>query len=414
MTERELPIRVGRPDDWDPVDAMLTRAFHGTLDGALREIERATWEPERALVADDGGDAVGHVSAFTKDMTVPGAVLPAAHVTMVAVAPTHRRRRLLTRMMHRQLREIRDAGREPFAVLWASEGRIYPRYGYGQASHQLWLDVDIRESALRFDWLQPAAAAGRLRDGEPGTLIKDMRTVYERIRPDRVGWSSRDDAWWQYRLADSESRRSGGWGAQRAVVAEGPGGPAGYATWRTKSGWSIGPEAVVKIGEIVTDDPATYAALWQFLLGIDLARTVVYGYATVDEPLLHLVAEPNRLAGKLYSGLWVRLVDLGASLAARRYAGPVDVVLEVTDELLPENAGRWRLTGDRDGAACAPTDAPADLACDVRELGAAYLGGPSLAQLAAAGRVRELRSGALLPASAAFGWHRAPGGIEIF
>jgi predicted acetyltransferase len=168
------------------------------------------------------------------------------------------------------------------------------------------------------------------------------------------------------------------------------------------------------VHEAVAVDPATYVTLWRFLLGIDLTRTARYSHGAVDEPLVHLVAEPNRLAGRLTDGLWVRLVDVGAALAARRYARPVDVVIEVTDPLLHENAGRWRLTGDPDGAACAPTDAPADLACGILDLGSAYLGGPSLAALAAAGRVRERRPGSLAAASLAFGWHRAPAGIEVF
>jgi predicted acetyltransferase len=413
MTDGELPIRPGRDGDWERVDALLTRSFHGTFDAELHEIETGTFEPERALLVEDGADLVGCAAAFTREMTVPGAVLPAAHVTMVSVAPTHRRRRLLTRMMHRQLREVRDAGVEPFAVLWASEGRIYPRFGYGLAAQGLHLTIDTREAPLREDWQQPAAAGGRLRDGEPGTLLKDMQAVYERLRPERPGWSSRNDAWWRYILADTEKRRDGR-APRRAVVLDGPDGPTGYAVWRAKEGWRNGPNGEVDVTDFVAADPASYTALWQFLLNIDLIRTVRYWFASMDEPLLHLVAEVARLDPRIFASLWVRLTDVGAALAGRRYAAPVDVVIEVTDALLPENAGRWRLTGDRDGAACAPTTAPADLACDVRELGAAYLGGTSLGQLAAAGRLRELRPGALLAAGAAFGWHRAPSAIEVF
>ena len=91
-----------------------------------------------------------------------------------------------------------------------------------------------------------------------------------------------------------------------------------------------------------------------------------------------------------------------------------DVVVDVTDPLLPENSGRWRLTGDREQARCVPTDEPADLACGVADLAAVYLGGPSLRSLADAGRVRELRHGAVAEANTAFGWDRAPAGIEIF
>ncbi|GAA3234465.1 hypothetical protein GCM10020256_51490 [Streptomyces thermocoprophilus] len=87
---------------------------------------------------------------------------------------------------------------------------------------------------------------------------------------------------------------------------------------------------------------------------------------------------------------------------------PVDVVLEVEDSFCPWNEGRWRLTGDAKGAVCERTRDAADLALSVRELGAACLGGVSLAGLAAAGRVRELRQGALQEAATAFGSTVAP------
>jgi len=101
-------------------------------------------------------------------------------------------------------------------------------------------------------------------------------------------------------------------------------------------------------------------------------------------------------------------VDVGAAFQARTYQAPVDVVFEVEDAFCPWNEGRWRLTGDVKGASCERTTDSADLALPVRELGSAYLGGISLTALAAAGRVRELRPGALAEASLAFGSAVAP------
>ncbi|WP_036372863.1 sterol carrier protein domain-containing protein, partial [Micromonospora sp. ATCC 39149] len=144
-----------------------------------------------------------------------------------------------------------------------------------------------------------------------------------------------------------------------------------------------------------------------------LTRRLFY-QGPVDDPLPRLVDEPRRLETRVADALWLRVVDVPAALAARRYAATVDVVVEVTDELLPENAGRWRLTGGPDGARCVPADAPADLACDVRALGELYLGGVGLTALADAGRVAELRPGALAAAGPAFSWHRAPAGMGVF
>jgi predicted acetyltransferase len=106
----------------------------------------------------------------------------------------------------------------------------------------------------------------------------------------------------------------------------------------------------------------------------------------------------------------VRLVDVGTALAQRRYSAPVDVVLEVSDPLLPWNDGRWRLVGGPDGARCARSEDEPDLTLGVTDLGGAYLGGTELGGLAAAERVQVRAGGAdMLPAvSAAFATSPAP------
>lgn len=411
MDSSDLDIRVGTADDWDAISNLLGFNFHHMFDDETQTIEGSVFEPERSLVIEDAGAVVGHAAAFTRDLTVPGGPLPAAYVTLVSVAPTHRRRGLLTRLMHRQLREVAEAGHEPVAVLWASEGKIYPRYGYGLAAQRLELEVatrDIRPPQ------EPLAADARLRLVEPADAIPDFAKVYEQLRAERTGYASRDDRWWRFVLADPASDR-GGATALRGVVHDTPGGPTGYAVWRTKGGWDAkGANGEVWVREVVAADPAAYAALWRFLLSIDLTRSATFNHAAMDEPLLHMVDEPRRLGARTVDGLWLRIVDVPAALAARRYATDVDVVLDVTDSLLPGNTGRWRLTGGRGGATCTPTGDPADLSCTVLELGSAYLGGPSLGALGAAGRVRELTPGSLARASTAFGWHRMPYAIEVF
>lgn len=408
MTDAELPIQVAAPADWDDINALLAAVFHQPLDPDLHESEQLIFEPARSLLVRDDDRVVAHAGAFTRELTVPGAVVPAAHVTMVGVAPTHRRRRLLTRMMHRQLREIRDAGREPVAVLWATEGRIYPRFGYGLAAQRLDLDIDAPAVGL------PDAAGGRLRTGPPAAFKAELTRLYDRLRPDRPGWSSRPGRWWDHRLGDFSSQRDGATERQ-VVLHEGPAGVDGYALFRTKGNWDAGgPRGAVQVMEVAAADPVGYQRLWHFLLSLDLTRTAHYRFGSLDEPLQHLVAEPRRLHATVTDALWIRLLDVGAALAARRYPVPVDIVIDVTDPLLPENTGRWRLTGDRSGARCVRTDEPADLAGTVTDLGALYLGGPGPGALAAAGRIRELRPGAVADAAVAFGWDRAPVSMEVF
>ncbi|WP_089012950.1 GNAT family N-acetyltransferase [Micromonospora inositola] len=404
-------VVVPRAEDFDEIAGLLALAFHVGLDPELLEVERGIFEPERGLLVRDGTTAVAYAAAFTRELGVPGASVPAAHVTGVSVAPTHRRRGLLTALMRRQLREIRDAGREPVAVLWASEGRIYPRFGYGLAAQRLTISCDTTELRLPE---QAASVAGTLRLDQPAARPAELARLYDRVRAHRAGWSDRDERWWRYVLADVKSLREGAT-ERRVLLHEGAAGLDGYALFRTKDEWDRGgPRGEVRVDEMVAENPDAYLALWRLLLSIDLTRRLSFRTAAVDEPLLWLVNEPRQLGAQLSDGLWVRVVDLPAALAARRYATDLDVVIEVTDELLPENAGRWHLVGGPSGATCTATAASAQLACDVRALGELYLGGAGLGALAAAGRVRELVPRSLAAAGPAFGWHRAPAPMEVF
>jgi len=144
----------------------------------------------------------------------------------------------------------------------------------------------------------------------------------------------------------------------------------------------------------------------------DLVSTVRARVRPADDPILHLLSDPRRARAHLFDGLYVRIVDLPAALAARAYAAGVDLVIDVVDDLRPENQGRWHLQagGPRDGGkpSCERTTAEADLTLPVVALGAAYLGGIRLGALAGAGQVTEHRPGAVAELSTAMWWDTAP------
>ena len=404
----DITIEVPTAADWDEICRVVSTAFHEDASEAAAETEAKVFELERGLIARRDGEIVGTGGILTRAMAVPGGTVPTAHVTLIAVASTARRQGVLTRFMRRQFDDARAAG-EPIAALWASEGRIYQRFGYGLAATKLALTIESREVEL----LLPPAS-GRLRAGSPSDLRESLVKLYDDAYATRPGWSERAARHWDYRLADLDAWRRGST-TLRAVVHESDHGVDGYALWRAGNRWTdTGPASEVKVLETLATTPAAYAALWRYLLTIDLTRTTHVWSVAPDEPLLSAISEPRRLDARLGDALWVRVLDVPAALAARRYVTEVDVVLEITDALVPSNAGRWRLRGSPTGATCVSTVDEPDLSCDIRALGAAYLGGTSLVSLAASGQVTEHRAGALERASAAFGWYRAPTSLEVF
>jgi predicted acetyltransferase len=324
-------------------------------------------------------------------------------VTLVGVRPTHRRRGLLSTLMRRQLADVHDEGREAVAALWASEPIIYGRYGYGFATAAGLLKVDKRRVALR----KPSSAQVELL--APGDALDAMRAVHDALRPQVPGMLDRDGPWWEDRLRDHESDR-GGLQPLRAAVTD-----DAYALYAVKPDFGEdGPAGKVQVREVLATTADARAAIWGYLLGLDLTVELSWELAPSDEPLPHMVANAADASLRIGDGLWVRLVDVGRALAARAYREPLEVVIEVADDVCPWNAGRWALRWDGSTATCAPTALPAALELGAAELGAVYLGGTTLDQLARAGRVRELRGGALAAASRAFQGERAPWCPEIF
>ncbi|MFE0672237.1 GNAT family N-acetyltransferase [Streptomyces sp. NPDC058867] len=406
-TGSEIDLRPLRPEQWDGWYDVLLRAFGGVPEPSEeRELYRELTQFDRSLAAWDGDRCVGSAGAFRFGVTVPGgASVPAAGVTMVGVAATHRRRGILSSMMRRQLDDVRSWG-EPLAVLTASEPAIYGRFGYGTGTLQLNADIDTSRVRLA---VPDGTDAVRLRYAEPKDAVEACEAVYAALVPARPGMLARvRPGWERVGVLDPTDRRDGASPLQ-CVIAERDGAPVGYARYAVKPEWDVsGPQGTVVLHELAGLDPAAQAALWRFLFDIDLTTTLkVYG-RPVDEAWQYQVSDIRRCRPRLKDALYVRLVDVGAALAARTYQAPVDVVLEVEDAFCPWNAGRWRLSGDPKGASCEPTRDTPDLALSVRELGSAYLGGVSLTALAAAGRVRELRPGALEEASVGFASAVAP------
>ncbi|MFJ9179740.1 GNAT family N-acetyltransferase [Streptomyces sp. NPDC102360] len=400
-------LRTLRDSEWNDWYGKLERAFGGVAEAPEeRGLYRELTALDRSLGVWEGAECVGTAGAFPFRVAVPGgAFVGAAGVTMVSVAATHRRRGILTGMMRRQLDDVRGWG-EPLAVLTASEPVIYGRFGYGIGTRKA--TVRVESQRVRVD--APAEADDvRLRYMDAAQAAERCEAVYLRTVGTRPGMLGRLPGWERLPLLDPERDR-GGASPLQCVVAELDGETVGFARFHVKPESAHGlDQSTVLVREVASVDPAAYAALWRFLCTIDLTETVECGNLPVDDPLFSLVSDIRRCDVRVRDSMHVRLVEVGEALEARTYLTPVDVVFEVRDAFCPWNEGRWRLTGDaKGGAACKRTEEPADLALSVRELGAAYLGDVSLLELAGAGRVRELRPGALAEASVAFGSAVAP------
>jgi predicted acetyltransferase len=357
-----------------------------------------------------GGLAAFHASYPFSQTPVPGARLPVAGLTWVCVHPQWRRQGLLRTMMRSHFAHCLDR-REAVSMLFAAEPAIYGRFGYGLAARQVMLTVP-RSAPLR-----PVDTAGlsvRIEHFDETHHTPLVTRLHAAV--DRPGWVTRSSEAHQRSFLSETPQRKGEYETLRILVVERDGLPVGYALFRRRFAWGpAGPAGSVRVVEVVAEEPAVAHVVWSHLLDLDLTTEVLTPNLATDDPLLSMLVDVRSTQPRTQDNLWVRLVDVGAALAGRRYRSELDVVIEVADSVLPDNAGRWHV---RASAGEVPevsrTDRGPDLALDARELGAAYLGGVSLVELAAAGLVTEVTPGTLGPASTAFGWHRAPVANWIF
>ncbi len=380
-------------------------AFGEALDSWHEGWFDSHFEGSATMAAFDAGGLVGSSLMMPITVSVPGGAVPAAGVTAVGVLPTHRRRGIMRGMMTRLLEEARSR-QLPLAVLWASEGGIYSRFGFGPAARSVGIELQHPKAALL-----PHPSTGRLRLVSLEEARQIFPPVHARVVSQRPAMVARDAVGWRYALSEEDPHLPPGEAHLFAVVHETDSGPDGYLVYRIKSEWTPrGPENTLVVVEMVAADPTATAELWRYCTEVDLVRRIQAtgrGARPVDDPIWWLLADPQAVVGTLMTTLWARVVDVPGLLRMRRYRQDGAVTLELGGSPDQERA-RFRLEVEGGVGRCRPTDEPADVRLEWAGLGSLCLGMPCLSQLVAAGRATTASEAITRRLDAIMGWEPAP------
>ncbi|MBD3942431.1 GNAT family N-acetyltransferase [Microbacterium sp. NEAU-LLC] len=358
---------------------------------------------------------VATIASWIGDLTVPGAaVIPSCAISSVTVSPTHRRRGIARAMLEGELRATRDAG-VPVAMLTVSESPLYGRYGFAPAASATAWTIETKRAA----WIGPRPA-GRV-DFIPRDRVRELMPVlHERVRHRTAGEIDIAGSFWDmFAGTNPAAERTG---EKRAIqYADASGEVRGAAVYAVRENESDFTKGTVSVHHLVAETDDAYAALWRFLLELDLVAEVQAQNLSLDEPLLWMIADQRAARITVRDHQYVRIIDVAAALETRRYGAAGRLVLEVSDPL-GFATGTYVLDVDASGAGRVrrvdegeSVDAVV-LSLGIAELSATYLGGVSVATLAAAGRVdvrdaggaASTRSEAVATASSVLGWHTAP------
>lgn len=393
--------------DIKTLEAEDLRAAHTVFRGAMHHppADDAGWEqvrdgflPGRSFGVYSAGTLAGMTMSGPALMTVPGgAMLPSAAVTRVGVRADHTRRGALTALMREQFAAFAAAG-EPIASLRASEYPIYGRFGYGVATRGLAWMIDPRRAAFH----PGAPSSGQVRLLDRAELLVVLPELYQRLLPGRPGMLERTEAWWRLAI-----ERPGSDLHMVAAVHAGPGGDDGFVLYHPERNPTIDDDwgTRLEVDDLHAANTAAAAALWRFVLGVDVTNEVKSWMRPLDEPLPLLLTDPRvaRIT-EVSDEAWLRLVDVPVALNARSWAGSDAVVMAVWDALLPANSGSYRITPD----GVSRVDQPAQLECDVAVLGRLYLGDVAPSALAATGWLTAHDPTALPAADALFATGQVP------
>jgi predicted acetyltransferase len=364
------------------VDAFRAALLSGPVNDEAFAAGAASWDESDSLAAWDGDLCLGSVGAFRFDSTVPGGTkVKTAGVTRVGVLPTHTRRGLLTRMMHRLLSESRERG-NVLATLHASETSIYGRYGFGLGTDTIAAFVTPRAAK---PWRTPVAP-GSMRLLPYAEVLDVVPPLYERVARWRVGSISRPDWMWKRRLKDASEPGEALFGKGSFVAVHSDGHDDGYVHYDVDwdDSFATNPVGAGTVRDLWGASPAVELELWRFLLDIDLVVRWEAETRPVDEPVRRAMHDTRAYESRQrLDEQWVRLLDVAAALGARTY-GPVDqpVTIAVTDPMFTDNCGTWAISA----AGATPAERP-EVTVDIATLSAAYLGAVSWVDLATTGEV---------------------------
>lgn len=401
MTSRSIEIRAAHKEEMTEFRRIANTVFANNEADPADE-SSAVVQADWTTCAFVNGKMATSVAAYPFRMRLNGATANAAGLTAVGTLPEYRRQGLLRRAIRQSFRDQRERG-QSLAVLWASYGAIYQRFGYGPASNAVSYEFDPRWAGLH-PGLEPEGAVSVTQDADEA--LPALESIYLQYSKPRNLLLHRSQPLWRFGvlMALEKKKRT-----QIALYRNAQGDMRGHLVYTTEGSDEPSPNQRLDVRDFIALDLDAHLGLWRHLLAHDLVRTVRMGPVAEDDPSPLLVEEPRRLGRTLGDGIYLRVVDVERALPLRPYGENGRLVLEVRgDELCDWNEGTFRLEsdgGERRVDRCSETP---DLTLSPRALAALISGHTSASGLARAGMVDARDDSVLRRADRLFATHYRP------
>lgn len=313
----------------------LALAFGGTPEGADAYIDLVGHDGMRVL-DDANGRLVASLARIDMGQWFGGRSVPMAGIAAVAVPPESRGGKHALRMMQACMREL-AAERVALSCLYASTQPLYRQVGFEQAGSRFETRVALRTltEGTRDLPIEPLDSAEWARTGAVDARVVECYRAFARRHN---GSLDRGPFIWRRVCRNREQAFDG-----FAVVPDGPGGAVEGYLFLTQLRALTGRHDIALSDLAFTSERAGHrlVGLLRDFASINVTATVPGGPCHALSPLLR----QQWLEVTMRDYWMIRIVDVVEAIRARGFAQSVrtDVVLDLEDQLLPGNSGRWRL-----------------------------------------------------------------------
>nr|PZN42877.1 MAG: GNAT family N-acetyltransferase [Bacillota bacterium] len=323
-------IRPLRREELEAAFSLSEFAFQYTLSPEDRARGLQTARPERILGCFVDGRLAAKATVLPMRVYVHGELVPAGGVAGVATWPEYRRQGLVRQLLAEALRRMREAG-QTLSLLHPFSVPFYRQFGWEVASEYKTYTLE----RPHYPAVPPSPGRMECADGD----WQRLDAIYRAYARQYTLMLERDEEWWRERVFPRKCGRA-------AVYRDAAGRDQGYVLYRVR-------DRVLSCQEMVWLTEEARRGLWRFLMNHDSMADRMELRVTADDDQYLELPEP-RVRQQVSPEVMARIVDLEGFLRQCRFAadtGESRLLLEVTDDFAPWNAGWYEIAWAPDGTA---------------------------------------------------------------
>lgn len=359
----------------------MALAFGGGIAPAERYFDserNPRLDLEEVYVVEEDGEVRASATVLPLEVFVDGEPVPMGGIAAVTTHPAYRRRGYAGDLMRAVLEGMRERGMH-LSLLAPFAHAFYRAYGWELATEGI--GYTLKPNELPTSKEQRSIRAYRAKD------LAGMQRLLEAESSRHSCGVRRSEVRWRQLLERGDTEFEN----LRAVVYEKEGEVGGYLLYEQSEREGQTPPQRLKVYEIVARTPEAHAGLLSFAAAYDLLEFEVKYETSRGEPL-HPHLQSSYVEAKIKPDMMLRIVDVEGALGLLRREIGEPLVLEVSDDVLPENAGGYTIGK---GSVLRGAEADHRVALDVRQLAQLYAGYLPVRELARRGLI-EVSSAAAL------------------